>query len=80
MDVVTTIRSGRSEVRILPGAKNLFLIQSLKAHCGAQPHSIRCLFSRITRPESKAERSPSSSTEVKNEWNYTSTLLEDSVA
>jgi len=41
--VVTTLRSGRSEVPIPPGAKNLFHIQSLKTHFGAHQHAIHCL-------------------------------------
>jgi len=44
-------------------------------------HTINCLyFTSVKGSENKADRSPSSNAVVKNEWSYTSTLLEDSIA
>jgi len=44
--VVSTLRSGKSEVPIPPRTKNLFLIQSLKTHSGSHTHAIHCLYFR----------------------------------
>jgi hypothetical protein len=66
--VATTLRTGRSGVRISVGAKRpdrlwgppSFLFSGV-------------LFRGVKWPGSDAEHSPPSSVEVKNEWNYTST-------
>jgi len=68
----TTIRSGRSWVRVLAGEKFFFLLQIIKTDSGTRltSHSVGMgFFPALQRPVSEADRSSPSRTEVKNEWN-----------
>ena len=80
LGVVTTLREGgprfqfRQERKIYSSYRALSLTP-VPTHT----HYSLSLFSRVKWQESKVDGSPSSSAEVKNEWSYTSTLLEDSM-
>jgi hypothetical protein len=71
------LRSGRSEVRVLAVAGNIFLQHRVQAGSVANPASYpmgtRALFLGVKRPGREADHSPPSSAEIKNTWSFTST-------
>jgi len=74
--IVTSLRTGRSGVRIAVGKTDFSFVQNAQAGSGVLPSLLfkgyRSSFSEIKRPGSDVHNSPSSSAEVKNEWSYTS--------
>ena len=73
------LRVGQFEVRVLEGTKDFSLLQNVETDCGV--HITYCsmgadvLSSEVKRPGCEAYHFPPYSTEIKNEWSYTSIPL-----
>jgi hypothetical protein len=66
------LRAGRSGVRFLAGDENCFPHHRVQAGSGARPVSYP-MSTWVSFPGREADRSPPSSAEVNNAWNYTFT-------
>ena len=64
---------------IQTGTEDFSLLKNVQTSSVAQPASFQwllgALFPAVKRPGCEVDHSPPSSTEVKNEWNYTSISL-----
>ena len=75
-DIATTLRTGRSGVRVQVGSE-IFLFSKTFSRPAVGPsrptnHWVPGSVSRVNRPRRVVDRSLMSSAEVKNEWSYTS--------
>jgi len=76
---VTRLQTGRSGIRIPASARDFCLLENVQTGSGAYPASCSvgtvAVCPEVARPEREVSDSPTPTAEVKNLWNWTSTLL-----
>jgi len=75
--IVTRLWVGRSGLRFLVGARDLFFSQNANTVSGGPLSFLLKGVPDLKRPYSEVDHSPSTSAKVKNEWIYSSTSLSD---